>query len=68
MSLNLCIISASRCRLEDNPKYCTNKAPFFLVSFHSIMVGLGLGTSTEEGFVPYFVAITFHQFFDGCGK
>lgn len=32
------------------------------------MVGLGLGVSTDEGFVPYFVAITFHQFFDGCGE
>lgn len=32
------------------------------------MVGLGLGVSSAEGFVPYFVAITFHQFFDGCGK
>lgn len=36
------------------------------IVFHSIMVGLGLGVSTDEGFVPYFVAITFHQFFDGC--
>lgn len=32
------------------------------------MVGLGIGVSSDDGFVPYFVAITFHQFFDGCGE
>ncbi|SPO39877.1 uncharacterized protein PSFLO_05358 [Pseudozyma flocculosa] len=35
------------------------------IVFHSVMVGLGLGTSSDAGFVPYFVAIVFHQMFDG---
>lgn len=45
-----------------------------MVSFHSVMVGLGLGTSSDVGFIPYFIAIVFHQvgctefppFFNGC--
>lgn len=32
------------------------------------MVGVGAGTSSDNGFVPYIIAITFHQFFDGCGE
>ncbi|PWN48425.1 Zinc/iron permease [Violaceomyces palustris] len=35
------------------------------IVFHSVMVGLGLGTAADAGFVPYFIAIVFHQMFDG---
>ncbi|SPO46717.1 uncharacterized protein PSANT_04403 [Moesziomyces antarcticus] len=35
------------------------------IVFHSVMVGLGLGTASDAGFVPYFIAIVFHQMFDG---
>ncbi|KAN0060707.1 hypothetical protein ACQY0O_007365 [Thecaphora frezii] len=35
------------------------------IVFHSVMVGLGLGTAPDAGFVPYFIAIVFHQMFDG---
>lgn len=31
------------------------------IVFHSVMVGLGLGVAGGKGFVPYFVAIAFHQ-------
>lgn len=38
------------------------------IVFHSVMVGLGLGTASDAGFVPYFIAIVFHQMFDGFGE
>ncbi|KAK9893375.1 hypothetical protein P389DRAFT_20454 [Cystobasidium minutum MCA 4210] len=38
------------------------------IVFHSMMVGIGTGTSSDDGFVPYLIAITFHQFFDGIGE
>lgn len=31
------------------------------IVFHSVMVGLGLGVAGGKGFIPYFVAIAFHQ-------
>ena len=48
---------------QTDPSFCFRR--LFFYSFHSVMVGLGLGTSSDAGFIPYFIAIVFHQMFDG---
>ena len=35
------------------------------IIFHSILIGVTLGTATGAGFTALLVAITFHQFFEG---
>ncbi|RMY80478.1 hypothetical protein D0864_08649 [Hortaea werneckii] len=35
------------------------------IIFHSIFIGIGLSVSSGEGFVPYWIAIIFHQAFEG---
>ncbi|PWN95161.1 Zinc/iron permease, partial [Tilletiopsis washingtonensis] len=35
------------------------------IIFHSIIIGVTLGASNGEGWVPLFIAITFHQLFEG---
>ncbi|KAI7326790.1 hypothetical protein KC315_g7368 [Hortaea werneckii] len=35
------------------------------IIFHSVFIGIGLSVSSGEGFVPYWIAIIFHQAFEG---
>lgn len=46
----------------------TNKISTYLLEFgialHSVMIGLALGTTTDE-FIALFIALCFHQFFEG---
>ncbi|KAI8335341.1 ZIP zinc transporter-domain-containing protein [Chlamydoabsidia padenii] len=35
------------------------------ISIHSIIIGITLGTSSEETFLVLFIALIFHQFFEG---
>jgi hypothetical protein len=37
------------------------------ICFHSIMIGVTLGSMTGSGFIPTFCAIIFHQLFEGLG-
>lgn len=37
------------------------------IVFHSIIIGVTLGTSSGAGWVPLLIAITFHQFCEGLG-
>ena len=46
----------------------TNKISIYLLEFgialHSVLIGLALGTETDE-FIALFIALCFHQFFEG---
>lgn len=50
-----------------NPEAATKITTYILelgIAMHSVLIGLALGTATEE-FVPLFIALCFHQFFEG---
>ena len=34
------------------------------IALHSVLIGLTLGTTTDDTFVPLFIALCFHQFFE----
>ncbi|KAJ3319935.1 hypothetical protein HDV06_005834 [Boothiomyces sp. JEL0866] len=49
------------------PRKTSKLAAFILecgISFHSVLIGIALGTATEQ-FIPLLIAISIHQFFEG---
>ena len=51
--------------LEDNAH---NQIGIYLLEFgitlHSVLIGISLGTTDSSSFVPLFIALSFHQFFE----
>lgn len=37
------------------------------IIFHSVIIGVTIGTASGEGWVPLLIAIVFHQFCEGLG-
>jgi zinc transporter 1/2/3 len=37
------------------------------VAFHSVIIGITLGTIAGDEFKPLLIALSFHQFFEGFG-